>query len=241
MRFRSRRPEAAGRQNLRRSVVGAYVTLALVAVWTGAWLHLSVLRHEAAAEHDPRALREIAGGVWARRDTIVALALGRDVASRDDVLRPLASHPSIGVRAAVARNEGLSTESSWGWRATWRPRFPPPSRPNPRTPPEELRLLADPRAPDPEGWQSDDWTRRYAIDPALAANSATPPDVLQLLVQRWAPTEVMTGPITSSLIANPAISDDMLRRIAELNPNAREKVLEALRRRESDRAAGERN
>ena len=32
-----------------------------------------------------------------------------------------------------------------------------------------------------------------------------------------------------------------LRRIAELNPNAREKVLEALRRRESDRGAGERN
>src|SRR5262249_61076182 len=53
--------EAAGRQNLRRFVVGAYVTLALVAAWTAGWLHLSVLRHEAAAEHDPRALRAIAG------------------------------------------------------------------------------------------------------------------------------------------------------------------------------------
>ena len=31
--------EAAGRRNLRRSVVGAYVTLALVAAWTAAWLH----------------------------------------------------------------------------------------------------------------------------------------------------------------------------------------------------------
>ncbi|HKA28502.1 MAG TPA: hypothetical protein VKH82_03935, partial [Candidatus Binatia bacterium] len=181
-------------------------------------LHLSVLRHEAAAEHDPRALREIAGSFWARRDTGLALALGRNVASPDDVLRPLASHPSIGVREAVARNEGLSTDVLVGLAGDAAPQVAASVAANRRTPPEELRLLADPRAPDPEGWQSDDWTRRYAIDPALAANSATPPDVLQLLVQRWAPTEVMTGRITSSLIANPAISDDMLRRIAELNP-----------------------
>src|SRR5262249_55746938 len=138
-------------------------------------------------------------------------------------------------------NEGLSTDVLVGLAGDAAPQVAASVAANRRTPPEELRLLADPRAPDPEGWQSDDWTRRYAIDPAPPANSAAPPDVLQLLVQRWAPTEVMTGRITSSLIANPAISDDMLRRIAELNPNAREKVLEALRRRESDRAAGERN
>jgi hypothetical protein len=62
--------------------------------------------------------------------------------------------------------------------------------------------------------------------------------ISQLLVQRWAPTEVNTYPITSSLIDNPAVSDDMLRHIAELNPYVRAKALEALRRRESERAAG---
>src|SRR5262249_23986766 len=155
--------EAAGRQNLRRSVVGAYVTLALVAAWTAGWLHLSVLRHEAAAEHDPRALREIAGSFWARRDTGLALALGRNVACPDDALRPPASHPSIGVREAVARNEGLSTDVLVGLAGDAAPQVAASVAANRRTPPEELRLLGDPRAPDPEGWQSDDWTRRYAI------------------------------------------------------------------------------
>jgi hypothetical protein len=233
--------EPASRRSLRRSVVGAYVTLALVAVWTAAWLYVLSLRHEAAAQRDPRALRAIAGSLWAQRDEHLAWALGGNVASPDDVPRQLASHPSSWVRAAVARNESASSEILAGLAGDAVPQVAAAVAANRRASPEQLRLLADPRAPDYLRLQEPERTRRDAIDRGLAANPATPQDVLELLVERWAPYELGACYITCGMVENPAVSDGLLRRIAELNYPAKAKALATLRRRGSDRATGGRN
>jgi hypothetical protein len=227
--------EPAPRRSLRRSVVGAYAALVLVAVWTMVWLHELSLRHEAAAQPDPRALRAIADSVWARHDTTLAVTLAGNAATSEDVLRQLASHRSLPVRAAVARNETASAQILAGLAGDAEPQVAAAVAGNGHTPPDQLRLLADPQAPDSRTWQSEDWSRRNVIDAALAANPATPQDVLQLLVQRWAPVEVMTCPITSALIDNPAISEDLLRRIAELNSFVNAKAGAALPRRGNDK------